>query len=510
MGPTATVPFSHYWTFNHETNHDSYATDHLDFNYQLEGLERTDVSGPNSPYSRADIVAQTTVHDKRMREAVTGTGWPLVRQFEAAPLAAGTVVLYSHNLFHRGNHRLDPPECWADRPRFMWRFWLYRTTDPAEAPAPPPTPPSPPGAAAATAAWEQWHTDPLTGVGLDGVGEDVHAVWRYHAAWMRGERVPRTVEDTAAPLAAQLELPGEAAEPARIGAGYRLAALSESALAVDVLLVALQSERESVRRAASYGLCACEPAAAVPALLTVIDHPVKWVRKAACFGLAEVAALRDDVLAALSKRLKEDPSVYVRSVAAVALGCAGKRAAAAGGAAGRCLLPSAVAALLAALDREPNRLAPDRAQGRSIKFVRPTDEADVCEGGGVDFTQDAPGRFEPVRSAVRENVLWSLVILCTHYSKHTSAYGAGALRAEEIAARLASVARTDKNAICVGFAMDALHRLAAGGEAVVAETAEQVLAEAPMRSWESLCRSGVGLDAAKVAALVPEHQITLL
>jgi hypothetical protein len=47
------------------------------------------------------------------------------------------------------------------------------------------------------------------------------------------------------------------------------------------------------------------------------------------------------------------------------------------------------------------------------------------------------------------------------------------------------------------------------GNAMVAETAEQVLAEAPMRSWESLCRSGVGLDAAKVAALVPEHQITL-
>jgi hypothetical protein len=35
------------------------------------------------------------------------------------------------------------------------------------------------------------------------------------------------------------------------------------------------------------------------------------------------------------------------------------------------------------------------------------------------------------------------------------------------------------------------------------------MAGAPMRSWESLCRSGAGLDAAAVAALAPEDQITL-
>jgi len=30
MGPTATVPYSHYWTFNHEENHDNFAgADHL-------------------------------------------------------------------------------------------------------------------------------------------------------------------------------------------------------------------------------------------------------------------------------------------------------------------------------------------------------------------------------------------------------------------------------------------------------------------------------------------------
>ena len=36
MGPTAIVPFSHYWTFNHEENHDNFAgADHIDFGYLI-------------------------------------------------------------------------------------------------------------------------------------------------------------------------------------------------------------------------------------------------------------------------------------------------------------------------------------------------------------------------------------------------------------------------------------------------------------------------------------------
>ena len=51
MGPTATVPYSHYWTFNHEENHDNFAgADHLDFSYQIDGMERQPVSGPKSAY----------------------------------------------------------------------------------------------------------------------------------------------------------------------------------------------------------------------------------------------------------------------------------------------------------------------------------------------------------------------------------------------------------------------------------------------------------------------------
>ncbi len=131
MGPTATVPYSHYWTFNHEENHDNFAgADHLDFGYQLNGMEREPVSGPDSKYDVDDIVQRRTAHDIRMRDAVTDLKWPLVRQIEATPLRAGSIVLYSHNTFHRGNHRRDDWRTWTDNPRFMWRFWLYRTAEP--------------------------------------------------------------------------------------------------------------------------------------------------------------------------------------------------------------------------------------------------------------------------------------------------------------------------------------------------------------------------------------------
>ena len=40
------------------------------------------------------------------------------------------MLLMSHNLFHRGARRLDTPEEQKELPRFMFRFMLFRTTDP--------------------------------------------------------------------------------------------------------------------------------------------------------------------------------------------------------------------------------------------------------------------------------------------------------------------------------------------------------------------------------------------
>ena len=209
-------------------------------------------------------------------------------------------------------------------------------------------------------------------------------------------------------ICTQLLAKGEEAEPARIGAAYKLASIGDPALAVRLLGHALYTDRESVRRAATYGLIAVGEKA-TDTLLAAASSPVKWVRKAGVYGLGDASPLNEEVLQAVATRLREDPSVYVRAVAAGTLGCLGRRAVATG--VGQALIPACLEALVQSLGREENRLAMDRAQGRSIKFVRPTDECDVCEGGGVDFGLE---QFKPVRSAVRENALWSMVILCSH------------------------------------------------------------------------------------------------
>ena len=472
-GPTAVIPYSQYWTFNHEENHDNFAgADHLDFGYQVGGMERLPVSGPNSTYDIDDIVNRRTAHDIRMREAVANTGWPLVAPFEACPLKAGSVVLYSHNLFHRGNHRRDDWQTWKDTPRFMWRFWLYRTTDPD-------------GDALAEVDWRALGIDDMTRVDLSQAPDDATVLWRHHHHWMRTGRPPESVADQLrdpSGLAAQLYAKGEAAETNRIGAAYKLACSTDRDSALRVLGEALHDERESVRRAATYGLVALG-SEATDVFLDATESTVKWVRKAGVYGLGDVATLDDRVLDTVIDRLDNDPSVYVRSVAANALGCLGRRAVAT--ATGQDLVPRCVNALVESLGREENRLGMNIAQERSIKFVRPTDGCDVCEGIGINYSTE---RFKRVRSAVRENALTSMVVLCSHGT---------ALLGDELQSTvtaLVKVVRTDENVFSVGLALDSLNRLANTGSdrgTVIRETLLRLLEGMPIHSWEPLVRSGL-------------------
>ena len=492
MGPTATVPYSQYWTFDHEENHDNFAgADHLDFNYQLSGMERQPISGKDGIYDTEDVIHQRTEHDKRMRDAVTNIKWPLVKQFEAGPLEAGSIVLYSHNTFHRGNHRRDDWRTWRDNPRFMWRFWIYRTTDPVQINVP------------VELNWQDPQVDPLTQIDLTKADDNVTTVWRYHNYWTQtGQAPPPRPEvanlssedrDTEAnTLFNQLHAKGEEADPTRIGAAYKLASIGDTANATRLLGHALNNHRESVRRAATYGLVAVGEEA-TDTLIEATQSPIKWVRKAGVYGLGDASPLTEEVLQAVTVRLKNDPSVYVRSVAAGTLGCLGRRAIATG--VGKSLIPNCLEALTSSLSREENRLGMNIAQNRSIKFVRPTDDCDVCEGNGIDFGLEC---FEPVRSAVRENVLWSLVMLCSHGAQVMG----DAL--ESTIDTLKKVITTDKNLICVGFAMDALNRLAnlpdQDGEPNPLITALQtdlltILGEPPIRSWEALVRGGLSPQA---------------
>tara|TARA_Y100001934_G_C12352155_1_gene775975 strand:- start:438 stop:2291 length:1854 start_codon:yes stop_codon:yes gene_type:complete len=465
MGPTATVPYSQYCTFNHEENHDSFAgADHLDFAYHISGMEGKPISGPKSGYAMEDIVARRTPHDERMRNAVLDLEWPVNRPFEPAPLKAGSVVLYSHNLLHRGNHRRDDWETWKHNPRFMWRFWLFRTHEPARATA---------------VAMPEWRgADELTGVDRDEATEDLRAVWRYQDRWLRGSRIaPEPDSRQVAELGSQLLATEDSGEPLRVGAAYRLGALGAD-LALPVLREALWHERENVRRAATYGLVTVGEAA-TDVFLAAAEDRLRWVRKAGAFGLGETGRLTDEVRAALGARLRDDSSVYVRSVAASALGCLGRRAVAADV---RQLVPAITADLLDSLDVEENRLGMDRAQRRSIKFVRPTDACDVCEGIGIDYGKD---RFDPVRSAVRENALWSLVMLCSH---GVDALGDTLPRA---IASFGDIARSDRNIFNVGFALDCLRRLAhlPGGDPALAAEVDALLANLPLQPWDTLGRS---------------------
>ena len=490
MGPTATIPYSQYWTFNHEENHDNFAgADHLDFNYQIDGMEREPISGPDSKYDIEDIVNRRIPHDIRMRDAVKNTGWPLVQPFEAAPLRAGTVLIYSHNLFHRGNHRRDDWRTWNDNPRFMWRFWLYRTTDT-----------NPSGSSSpAEISWNDLGVDPLTNIDLSKASDDITVVWRYHHHWMKTGRTPPPQpefvkissderEKEADRLFDQLHAKNEEAEPVRIGAAYKLASIGDTKLAVRLLSQALYDDRENVRRAATYGLVAVGPDA-TPTLLKATTSPIKWVRKAGVYSLGDASPLNDEVLQAVVARLYSDSSVYVRSVAAGTLGCLGRRAIATG--VGKSLLPACLDALVQSLSQEENRLSMDRAQGRSIKFVRPTDDCDVCEGGAVDYGLE---RYKQVRSAVRENALWSMVILCSHGSEIIGPALETTIRA------LKKVIRDDENVISVGFAMDALSRLAnlrpENEETLplvndLRASLPAILGESPMQCWETLVRDGL-------------------
>ena len=479
MGPTATVPFSQYWTFNHEENHDNFAgADHLDFGYQVNGMERSPASGPDCAYDEADVIAGRTPHDVRMREAVAKTGWPLVAPLEVAPLKAGSVVLYSHNLFHRANHRRDDWRQWKARPRFMWRFWLYRTTDPdPDAPEP------------GEVDWRGLGIDPVTKLDYASAPDDAVALWRHHYDWMHtGRHSRRTNGADLHKLEAALQASGESCEPARLGAAYKLAASADREAALDVLGRALRHDRESVRRAGLYGLIAAG-ADATPTLLDAADSPVRWVRRGALCALGDAAPLTSQVLAVVARRLAEDDSVYVRSVAAGAFGCLGRRAIATG--TGRTLVPRCLEAIVASLDRERNRLGMNIAQDRSIKFVRPTDECDVCEGIGINYGVE---RFEPVRSAVRENALWSAVILCSH--------GVGILgpALKPAVEAFVTVVKTDKNLFSVGLALDALARLANARDidsvqspsaAAIGNTLDELLRDMPIRSWEAFARGGV-------------------
>jgi hypothetical protein len=203
-----------------------------------------------------------------------------------------------------------------------------------------------------------------------------------------------------------------------VGAAYRLAALPDANEAVAALATGLVHDRENVRRAATYGMAAMGAAgrglALAPLLCELTSSEAKSVRKHAAFALGETAPPTTAVVAALTVLLEQEPSVYVRTNAAGALGLIGVRAVGSGE--GRQLLPLVFRALVGCLARETNRLDQSIRQNRGLKQCIVDDFSDLCEGGGVGAREDGGDdamkrRLKPVRSGVRENALWCAVPL---------------------------------------------------------------------------------------------------
>jgi hypothetical protein len=130
----------------------------------------------------------------------------------------------------------------------------------------------------------------------------------------------------------------------------------------------------------------------------------------------------------------------------------------------------------------------DQAQERDIKFVRPTDECDVCEGIGINYDHD---RFSKVRSVIRENSLWSLVIICEQKTFDlTDCF-------ESMSRTLENIVVDDRNLFAVGLAADAWNRLINNhGESRCEEVNRltSALERLPIRPWDSLYRGGYAIS----------------
>eukprot|EP01043_Picozoa_sp_COSAG02_P043391 COSAG02_NODE_3775_length_6252_cov_3.764505_7_plen_160_part_00 len=130
---------------------------------------------------------------------------------------------------------------------------------------------------------------------------------------------------------------------------------------------------------------------------------------------------------------------------------------------------------------EENRVGQDITQGVGPYDFKVTDESDLCEGasggaGTVEYVQrQRKQRFHRVRSGVKEAAGWGAVTMCTH--------AVGLLTPDaidEAVTALSNVIQNDSNVIVVGFAMDALVRLAAreGRESHARAMADRFIMEA--------------------------------
>ena len=291
-GPTEVLAGTQYWTTDFEKDDGTW--------HRGDALDRSLRRGE---LSTDDLAAR----DRRIDAVVDTLGIEGVHR-RKIEVPSGGIVLAHYDLMHRGS-RTAPG---FDGRRFMYKFYYFRTRDPA------------------TPAWRNRAAAPTTGAvpAVDDVptaapanpSTDIVVDTAWH--WLRG----RTDWRPDLAPADQIErIECADAEDERVRLAYEIGWLArDHADFHRQLRRLLFSDTEAVRRAAAYAVgiagAACEPF-----VLEAMTSPDARIRRVGAYAAGEAQMDAPDVVAALFALLETDPDDLVRSNAAYALGWIGRR-----------------------------------------------------------------------------------------------------------------------------------------------------------------------------------------
>ena len=271
-GATELILGTQYWTKDFEKDDGTwYSQDSIDRSFGREDMSNEDLA----------------YRDRRLSESVESLGVPdLERKYFVVP--KGTVIICNYDILHRGSRSLP-----GEADRFMYKFHFMRTQEPK------------------ASAWS--HQQDLN---LETVREDIRPIVRHIWNWSANKGGTEEFLDNLEELQYML-FSGD--ERDKVRSAYLLGEM-KSDIAAEVLINALSDEKESVRRAACYGLRVCSPLR-VGDLLGLVSDPREGVRRLAVYALGTIQnACNPQVVAGLLNSCIEDSDDLVRSNAVYSLG----------------------------------------------------------------------------------------------------------------------------------------------------------------------------------------------
>ena len=271
-GATELILGTQYWTKDFEKDDGTWhSQDSIDRSFGREDMSNEDLA----------------YRDRRLSESVESLGVPdLERKYFVVP--KGTVIICNYDILHRGSRSLP-----GEADRFMYKFHFMRTREPK------------------SPAWS--HQQDLN---LETVREDIQPVVRNIWNWSANKD---WIAESLGNLGELQNMLLSGDERDKVRSAYLLGEM-KSDTAAEVLITALTDEKESVRRAACYGLRACSPLGVTDVLGLASDSRV-GVRRLAVYALGTIQnSFNPQVVAGLLKAGSEDKDDLVRSNAVYSLG----------------------------------------------------------------------------------------------------------------------------------------------------------------------------------------------